>query len=222
VSAPVDTSGGENSGIEGSGGENSGIDTSGDEHSGIEGSGARRFLREWGPLVMGTLLIALLLRSFVVQSYEIPSESMLPTLEDGNRVVVNHLSYQLGEVERGQVVVFDRPPSLDGENDLIKRIIGLPGETIRLVDTNVYVEGLRVIEPYLLVSESTRSKGPIPGCAQPLADPNQCVIPEGHVFVMGDNRRGSVDSREFGPVGIDTIVGRAFWKVWPPTDLSQL
>ncbi|MBT5757779.1 MAG: signal peptidase I [Acidimicrobiaceae bacterium] len=172
--------------------------------------------------MMGTLLIGLLLRSFVVQSYEIPSESMLPTLEDGNRVVVNHLSYQLGEVERGQVVVFDRPPSLDGENDLIKRVIGLPGETIRLVDTNVYIEGLRVIEPYLLVSESTRSKGPIPGCAQPLADANQCVIPEGHVFVMGDNRRGSADSREFGPVGIDTIVGRAVGIVWPPTDLSQL
>jgi len=212
VSAPVDTSGD----------EGSGDDTPVEETSADEVSGARRFLRQWGPLVMGTLLIGLLLRSSVVQSYEIPSESMLPTLEDGNRVVVNHLSYQLGEVERGQVVVFDRPPSLDGENDLIKRVIGLPGETIRLVDTNVYIEGLRVIEPYLLVSESTRSKGPIPGCAQPLADANQCVIPEGHVFVMGDNRRGSADSREFGPVGIDTIVGRAVGIVWPPTDLSQL
>ncbi len=212
MSAPVDTSGD----------EGSGDDTPLEETSADEVSGARRFLRQWGPLVMGTLLIGLLLRSFVVQSYEIPSESMLPTLEDGNRVVVNHLSYQLGEVERGQVVVFDRPPSLDGENDLIKRVIGLPGETIRLVDTNVYIEGLRVIEPYLLVSESTRSKGPIPGCAQPLADANQCVIPEGHVFVMGDNRRGSADSREFGPVGIDTIVGRAVGIVWPPTDLSQL
>ena len=212
MSAPVDTSGD----------EGSGDDTPVEETSADEVSGARRFLRQWGPLVMGTLLIGLLLRSFVVQSYEIPSESMLPTLEDGNRVVVNHLSYQLGEVERGQVVVFDRPPSLDGENDLIKRVIGLPGETIRLVDTNVYIEGLRVIEPYLLVSESTRSKGSIPGCAQPLADANQCVIPEGHVFVMGDNRRGSADSREFGPVGIDTIVGRAVGIVWPPTDLSQL
>ena len=212
MSAPVDTSGD----------EGSGDDTPVEETSADEVSGARRFLRQWGPLVMGTLLIGLLLRSFVVQSYEIPSESMLPTLEDGNRVVVNRLSYQLGEVERGQVVVFDRPPSLDGENDLIKRVIGLPGETIRLVDTNVYIEGLRVIEPYLLVSESTRSKGPIPGCAQPLADANQCVIPEGHVFVMGDNRRGSADSREFGPVGIDTIVGRAVGIVWPPTDLSQL
>lgn len=186
------------------------------------GSGARRMLREWGPLVMGTLLIALVLRSFVVQSYEIPSESMLPTLVDGNRVVVNRLSYDFGEVERGQVVVFDRPPSVIGENDLIKRIIGLPGETIRLVDRNVYVNGLRVVEPYLLEAQSTRSEGPIPGCAQTFADPNQCVIPDGHVFVMGDNRTGSSDSREFGPISIDTIVGRAFWTVWPPTDLSQL
>lgn len=185
-------------------------------------SRARELLREWGPIVVGTLLIAMVLRAFVVQSYEIPSESMLPTLVDGNRVVVNRLSYQMGEVERGQVVVFDRPPSVEGKDDLIKRIIALPGETIRLVDTNVYVDGLRAVEPYLLESESTQSNGPIPGCDQDIADPNLCVVPEGHVFVMGDNRTGSADSREFGPVAIDTIVGRAFWIVWPPTDLSQL
>ena len=183
---------------------------------------ARRLLRQWGPLVVGTVLIALLVRTFLLQSYEIPSESMLPTLVVGNRVVVNRLSYQLGEVERGQVVVFDRPPSVQGTNDLIKRIVGLPGETIRLVDANVYIDGLRVVEPYLLVPESTRSRGPIPGCAQPIADPNQCLIPDGKVFVMGDNRTGSDDSREFGPIRMDSLVGRAFWTVWPPADLSQL
>lgn len=147
---------------------------------------------------------------------------MFPTLENGNRVVVNRLSYDLGEIERGQVVVFDRPVALEGENDLIKRIVGLPGETMRLIDGKVYIGGLRVVEPYLRESDSTRSSGPIPGCAASIADPNQCVIPEGYVFVLGDNRTGSEDSRVFGPISVDTIVGRAFWTVWPPTDLGQL
>ena len=118
--------------------------------------------------------------------------------------------------------MFDRPPSVEGENDFIKRIIGLPGETIRLVDRQVYVDGLRVVEPYIRTQEDTRPSGPIPACSQSIATPDSCVIPEGHVFVMGDNRISSVDSREFGPIPIDTIVGRAFWRVWPFNDLSQL
>ena len=176
----------------------------------------------WSPLVVGTIILALLIRAFAFQSYEIPSGSMFPTLENGNRVVVNRLSYDLGDIERGQVIVFDRPAALEGENDLIKRIVGLGGETIRLIDGRVYVEGLRVVEPYLREPDSTRSSGPIPGCDASIATPNQCVIPEGYVFVLGDNRTGSEDSRVFGPIGVDTIVGRAFWTVWPPTDLGHL
>lgn len=182
----------------------------------------RSLLREWGPLVIGTLIVALVIRALVLQSYEIPSGSMFPTLENGNRVVVNRLSYDVGELQRGQVIVFDKPVIVEGENDLIKRIIGLPGETLRLVDGTVYIDGLRVVEPYVLAEGSTNTAGPIPGCDQAIADPNQCVIPEGHVFVLGDNRTGSEDSRVFGPVDVDTIVGRAFWTVWPPTDLGQL
>ena len=183
---------------------------------------ARGLLREWAPLVIGTLIVAMILRTFVVQSYEIPSGSMFPTLQNGNRVVVNQLSYDFGDIERGQVVVFDRPPSLQGENDLIKRVVGLPGETLRLVNGNVYIDGLRVVEPYLRVQDSTHSAGPIPGCMQSIADPNQCLIPDGHVFVMGDNRTGSEDSRVFCPIDAETLVGRAFWTVWPPADLAQL
>ena len=188
----------------------------------MAGNSVVRLVREWAPIVIGALVIALLLRLFLFQAYEIPSGSMLPTLKDGDRVVVNQASYRLGEIERGQVVVFDRPPSVEGENDFIKRIIGLPGETIRFVDRQVYVDGLRVVEPYLLAPESTRTSGAIPGCSASIATSDSCVVPEGHVFVLGDNRLSSVDSRQFGPIPTETIVGRAFWRVWPFTDLSQL
>ena len=135
-----------------------------------------RLIREWAPIVVGALVIAVLIRLFLFQAYEIPSGSMLPTLEDGDRVVVNQVSYQLGEIERGQVIVFDRPPSVEGENDFIKRIIGLPGETIRLVDRQVYVDGLRVVEPYIRTQEDTRPSGPIPACSQSIATPDSLSL----------------------------------------------
>jgi len=181
-----------------------------------------RAMREWGLVALGALVIALVLRLLVVQAYVIPSDSMVPTLVDGDRVVVNRLSYSAGDVERGQVIVFERPPSLPGTDDVIKRVIGLPGETIRFVDDQVYIETKRVVESYLLVPDSTRSKGMIPGCAQDNPAADRCTIPEGFVFVMGDNRVGSDDSRVFGPVEIDTIVGRAFVRVWPVTKLGRL
>jgi len=140
-------------------------------------------------------------------------------------VVVNRLSYQAGEVERGQVVVFEKPPSIFGENDLIKRIIGLPGETVTISDRQIYIDGLRLEEPYLREQNSTRSLGgenPIPGCDQAVASAVECVVPEGHVLVFGDNRLSSQDGRVFGPVPIDSIVGRAFVRVWPLTDAGGL
>ena len=181
-------------------------------------------LREWGPVLIAAVVIALFTRLVLVQAYHIPSLSMAPTLQEGDRVIVNRLSYQFGEIERGQVVVFNKPPNQPSEaNDLIKRVIGLPGETLQFRDGEVYVDGLLVQEPYLAQQSSTvpRSFG-IPGCAQEVASPDVCTVPEGYVFVMGDNRTGSQDSRTFGPVSTDTIVGRAFLRVWPLTEISQL
>lgn len=181
-----------------------------------------RLVREWGPVLFAAFAIAVFTRLVLVQAYHIPSESMVPTLEDGDRVVVNRLSYRFGEIERGQVVVFAKPLGTDGENDLIKRVIALPGETIRLVDNQVYINGFRVEEPYLREPDSTRPRLPIPGCDQVEPARDLCVIPEGHVFVMGDNRLGSSDSRVFGPVPVDSVVGRAFLRVWPLNNLGQL
>jgi len=181
-----------------------------------------RHVRELAPVAIATVLAALFIRVLLFQPYEIPSESMLPTLEVGNRVVVNRATYQLGEIQRGQVVVFERPPNLEGKDDMIKRIIGLPGETVRFIDNEIYIGELRVVEPYLVSAASTPQPGKIPDCAQEQPLPNRCIVPDGHVFVLGDNRASSVDSRDFGPIPIDTLIGRAFWKVWPATDLSQL
>lgn len=181
-----------------------------------------RIVREWGPVLFAAFAIAVFTRLVLVQAYHIPSESMVPTLEDGDRVVVNRLSYRFGEIERGQVVVFAKPLGTDGENDLIKRVIALPGETIRLVDNQVYIDGFRVDEPYLRDPDSTRPRLPIPGCDQIEPARDLCVIPEGYVFVMGDNRLGSSDSRVFGPIPVESVVGRAFMRVWPLNNLGQL
>ena len=181
-----------------------------------------RLLREWGPVLFAAVVIALFVRLVLVQAYHIPSASMVPTLEEGDRVVVNRLSYQFGEVGRGQVVVFKKPQGSSGQNDLIKRIIGLPGETIRFADNQVYVNGLRLEEPYLAEQDSTRPRLTIPGCAQTTPAPDTCVVPEGTIFMMGDNRLGSSDSRVFGPIEIDSVVGRAFLRVWPLNNLGEL
>lgn len=182
-----------------------------------------RVLREWGPVLIAAVTIAVLTRLLLVQAYHIPSLSMAPTLEQGDRVIVNRLSYRFGDIERGQVVVFAKPANApDGANDLIKRVIGLPGETITINGGNVFVDGFLVEEPYLASPQSTRPRSAIPGCAQEQPSNERCVVPEGYIFVMGDNRAGSSDSRVFGPIPTDTVVGRAFVRVWPFNSISWL
>lgn len=185
---------------------------------------AGRFVLEWLPILLGAAIVALLVRAFIFQAYFIPSGSMIPTLAKNDRVLVNKLSYDFHDVNRGDVVVFGRPANEDptGIPDLIKRIIALPGETVQLRNGDVYVDGALVRESYLVEQVSTRPlrNDAIPGCID--ADPINCTVPEGYVFVMGDNRAGSRDSREFGPIPIDSIVGRSFVKVWPLTNLGLL
>lgn len=183
------------------------------------------FLKEWIPVLVFAVVIAVVVRMFVVQAFHIPSLSMAPTLEVGDRVVVNQLSYRFGEIERGEVIVFSTPPGQpSAADDLIKRVVALPGETLVLRDGNVFIDGYRLEEPYTLQQNSSRARSQlgIPNCAQPQPAPDTCVVPEGYVFVMGDNRGGSQDSRVFGPVPIDSIVGHAFMRVWPPNRIGRL
>lgn len=186
-------------------------------------------------IVVVAVVVALGLKAFVAQAFYIPSASMEPTLEIGDRVVVSRLAYRLHEPRRGDVVVFPsvtepRPEDhgllparlarelLVGlglrepaETELIKRVIGLPGETVEGRGGRVLIDGRELREPYLAPDLATEEFPPT-------------VVPEGHVFVMGDNRlpRMSQDSRAFGPIPIDSIVGRAMARVWPLGRLAYL
>lgn len=167
-------------------------------------------------------MVAVLVKTFLLQAFFIPSGSMRDTLEIDDRVLVNKLSYRGGGPSRGDVVVFDRGPDREEsipasivrniaesiglrtpEADLIKRVIGLPGETIEIRANTVFIDGGALDEPY------TRNRR--------MANMAPTVIPAEHYFVMGDNRGQSSDSRVFGPISRDQVIGRAFVIIWPPS-----
>lgn len=184
----------------------------------------RSFWRELPILVLVALIVAVVIKTFFFQAFYIPSGSMIPTLEINDRVLVNKLSYRFGAVERGDILVFDSPEAIDIDRSflerafrsigeatgltspdtvLIKRVIGLPGETVEVRDNQVYVNGNPIAEPYLPDGVTMR-------------DEPEITIPADQVFMMGDNRNASNDSRRFGPIPREDIVGRAFVTVWPP------
>lgn len=166
---------------------------------------------EWASIVLVALLAAFLVKTFLFQPFYIPSESMLPSLEINDRVLVNKLSYKLHDVNRGDIVVFERPPASMASTvkDLIKRVVALPEETIEGRSDGIYVNGKKLKEPYL-------AKGAISGTFGPV------TLDDDEVFVMGDNRTFSQDSRAFGPIDEDLIEGRAFFRFWPLTSLDLL
>jgi len=166
---------------------------------------------EWVAVLGVAILAAVLIRLFVFEPFFIPSGSMEPTLQIGDRVLVNKLSYDLHSVHRGDVVVFKKPANdfSPGIKDLVKRVIGLPGETITGRDGSVFVDGQRLKEPWLPKGETTAPFPPV-------------VIPKGDYFMMGDNRGDSADSRVIGPVPGNLFVGRAFIRVWPISRIGGL
>ena len=178
-------------------------------------SARHRFRRnvEWVVIVVVAILSALLVKTYLIEAFYIPSGSMEPTLETGDRVLVNKLSYRLHDVHRGDVIVFKRPPGVAGEpriHDFIKRVIGLPGDTIETRGDAVYINGKLLKEPYLPKGSRT-----VPGIERQR-------VPAKHYWVMGDNRSNSSDSRFFRTITESSIIGRAFVQVWPPTRLDLL
>jgi signal peptidase I len=148
---------------------------------------------------------------------------MEPTLMVGDRLLVNKLSYKTHDVHRGDILVFETPPNVDiTEKDLIKRVVALPGETVELREGIIYINDRQLTEPYTAPGSTTTSLGWVQGCANPQSEVNRCTVPAGHIFVMGDNRNHSRDSRVFGPISEDLIVGRAFLRVWPLGDFGVL
>ena len=168
---------------------------------------------EWVAVIVGAILLALVVKVFLLQAFFIPSLSMYPTLHEGDRVLVNKVSYRLHDVNRGDVIVFERPSSETTSTipDLIKRVVGLPGESIVIEDGSVFVNGERLNESYLPDGTVTSTTN----AANKWTPQAPCIVPRGQVWVMGDNRGDSRDSRYFGPIDESSIVGRAFITVWP-------
>ncbi|MGH2739007.1 MAG: signal peptidase I [Actinomycetota bacterium] len=193
--------------------------------------GRFHFLRELPGLILIALILALLIKTFLVQAFFIPSQSMEDTLLVGDRVLVNKVVYQFRTPKRGEIIVFENPSvdepdrnplgafwnwlteglgfSSDPNQDFIKRVIGLPGESIEVKNGRVFVNGELLPEPYIHAKDHSNF-GPY-------------VVPDGHFFVMGDNRPNSQDSRSaLGPIPEEKIVGKAFLRLWPPSRISWL
>lgn len=179
-----------------------------------------RVVGEWVVVVAIAIIAALLIRLFLFQQYYIDGPSMQTTLMPEDRVLVNKLSYRLHDVHRGDVIVFDRITSETQHDDLIKRVIALPGETLEVRSCIVYIDGVQLSEPYLN-PEQVSQADPISRCGTH-TDMSAISVPDGEVFVMGDNRVQSFDSRDFGPIQIDKIRGRAFVVIWPASAWSWL
>jgi len=177
-------------------------------------------------MVVAALVVAFVVKTFVAQVFYIPTGSMIPQLEINDRVVVSKLAYRLHEPRRGDVLVFDAPGdhapdtssapvravksvlgavglSAPSTQEYIKRVVGLPGESVEGRDGKVFVDGRELVEPYLRAGIVTSDFGPV-------------GVGDDQLFVMGDNRGNSSDSRVFGPIRRDTVVGRAMGRLWPP------
>jgi signal peptidase I len=181
-----------------------------------------KVIREWVVVVGVALGIALLVRGFLLQQFYISGPSMESTMFQDNRVLVNKLSYRLHDIRRGDVVVFDRITT-DGEviqhDDLIKRVIALPGETIEIHECVVSIDGKELPEPYLN-DYDVQQVNLEDRCRVPELEPIK--VSEDHIFVMGDNRPQSFDSRMFGEIETELVVGRAFGLIWPLSDARWL
>lgn len=163
-----------------------------------ESPGVGLLIRETIETVILAVLIFLVIRS-LVQNYRIEGQSMEPNFHHGQYLLVNKIAYRLGEYQRGDVIVFHYPN--DPSQDYIKRVIGLPGDTVEILGGNVFVNGLEVDEPY--------SQIPI---ARDI--PPQTVTP-GFLYVLGDNRPSSSDTRTWGQLSQEFVIGKAWLAIWP-------
>lgn len=172
----------------------------------------RRTLIEWGAIVILAVLVSFFMRTFVLQTYFIPSASMEPTLQIGDRIMVSKLSLDFGSIHRGDILVFRAPPA---ENcgtpvpDLVKRVIGLPGDHLTSKGNTIYVNGKPLKITWTHYEPLGRAIGNV-------------VVPKNSYFMMGDNYPDSCDSRYWGPVPRSYIVGRAFIRIWPFSRIGLL
>ena len=171
---------------------------------------------EWVKALVIAILLAAIIRYFLFAPILVDGLSMMPTLKDQDRMVVNKIAYKIGEPERFDIVVFHATE----EKDYIKRVIGLPGDTIEYKEDTLYINGTAYEEPYLTEYKNQVIDGPLtePFTLEEIT--GETTVPEGEVFVMGDNRRYSKDSRHIGTVEISEILGKTSLVYWPIKDFG--
>jgi signal peptidase I len=173
-----------------------------------------RTVLEWLIVVALAVLVSLLVRTYVFQTFSIPSGSMEPTLHVGDRIVVSKLSVEFGTIHRGDILVFKAPPAVrsdcgDDVADLVKRVIGLPGDHLTSKGNTIYVNGQPLKQPWTHNEPIFRHIGKV-------------TVPANHYFMMGDNEPNSCDSRFWGSIPRSSVIGKAFLRIWPLSRIGFL
>jgi len=184
----------------------------------LKGFSIASFILEFVQSIVLALSVFVLVYLFVAQPNEVKGSSMFPNFENGEYLLTDKLSYQLGKPQRGDVVVFKAPPSepcAEDQCEYIKRIIGLPGDRVMVSGDQVYLNG-ELLDQKFLPSDFVTKPG------QFAQEGVERVVPEGEYLCFGDNRDHSRDGREFGPISRDLIVGKAFFKYWPPASVGLI
>ena len=168
--------------------------------------------------VVTALVLALVIRVFVAETYAVPTGSMLETIQLGDRLVGEKVTLHWDDPNPGDIVTFDDPE--DTGSTLIKRVIATEGQVVDLQEGYVYVDGQLLDEPYTLGKPSYELDAHADNLSENVSFPLE--VPAGHVWVMGDNRTNSLDSRYFGPIPVDSITSRGLFIYWPPADFGRL
>jgi signal peptidase I len=171
---------------------------------------------EWIKALAAALLLAGIIRFFLFAPVVVDGQSMMPTLHNGDRLIVSKIGYMIGEPKRFDIVVFHATE----EKDYIKRVIGLPGDEIEYKDDKLYVNGKQVNEEYLKPYKQKTKDGNLTYDFTLYELTGKKKVPEGQLFVLGDNRRNSNDSRNIGTIDEDLILGKASFRFWPLSDIG--
>lgn len=173
---------------------------------------------EWLRTIGVAIVLAVFFRTFFISSYIVDGESMMPTLENGNLLIINKVVDEIDDLNRFDVVVFHATP----EDDYVKRLIGLPGDKVEYKNDVLYINNKAVEEPYLdkfkIGSEGEKLTGDF--TLKGISNGVNEVVPKDHIFVLGDNRKNSYDSRYFGFVPIDKVVGKVNLRYWPIDEID--
>lgn len=175
---------------------------------------------EWIKALGIAVVLAVVIRYFLFAPIIVDGSSMMPTLHDQDRMIVNKFAYTVGKPKRFDIIVFHAPEN----KDYIKRVIGLPGDEIEYQNDTLYVNGEAMDEPYLEEFKKLVVDGPLtePFTLEDIPAIGQKTVPEGHLFVMGDNRRSSKDSRHIGAIEMEKVLGKTSIVYWPIEDVRSV